>query len=118
MHTTLISIPTKRISDWPTFHAVFAEVLGFPAFYGKNMDAWIDCMTDADEAGTGMVQRAVQPGHLMTLHISEVDDFAARCPEQFNALIECTACVNYRKVEGGGVPVLSLLLSGHMSAAR
>ena len=118
MNTTLICIPTKQIADWATFHEVFSDALGFPAFYGRNMYAWVDCMTDADDAETRMVQRAVQPGHLMTLQIDDADDFAALCPEQFNALIECTAFVNYRRVEMGGTPVLSLLLSGHMSAAR
>lgn len=118
MNTTLIDVPAKRIVDWTTFHEVFAEALGFPDFYGRNMDAWIDCMTDADDPDTGMVRLAVQPGQLMTLKITDAADFAKRCPEQFNALIECTAFVNYRRVETGGTPVLSLLLSGNMSANR
>lgn len=118
MKTALISVPVTRIVDWTTFHEVFAEVLGFPAFYGRNMNAWIDCMTDADDPDTGMVQVAVQRGQLMTLRVDDAADFARRCPEQFNALIECTAFVNYRRVETGGTPVLSLLLSGHMSPGR
>lgn len=116
MNTTLIDIPSNRIVDWPTFHEVFAEVLGFPAFYGRNMDAWIDCMTYADNSEAGMVRVAAEPGQLMTLRIDDADDLARRCPEQFKALIECTAFVNRRRVETGGTPVLSLLLSGHMSA--
>lgn len=118
MNTTLIDVPVKRIVDWTTFHEVFAEVLGFPAFYGRNMNAWIDCMTDADDPDTGMVRVAVAAGQLMTLQINDADHFAKRCPEQFTALIECTAFVNFRRVETGGTPVLSLLLSGHMSADR
>jgi hypothetical protein len=82
------------------------------------MDAWIDCMTYADNPDLGMVRVAVQPGRLMTLHIDDAADFAKRCPEQFNALIECTAFVNFRRVESGGTPVLSLLLSGRVSAER
>lgn len=118
MNTTLIDIPSNRIVDWTTFHEVFAKVLGFPAFYGRNMEAWIDCMTDADDPDTGMVRAAVQSGQLMTLQIDDADDFAKRCPAQFNALIECTAFVNYRRIETGRKPFLSLLLSGHMSANR
>lgn len=118
MNTTIIDIPVKRIVDWATFHEVFAEVLGYPEFYGRNMEAWIDCMTDADRPDTGMVRAAVQPGQLMTLQINDADDFATRCHEQFDALIECTAFVNFRRVETGGTPVLLLLLSGHMSADR
>ncbi|NBB53428.1 barnase inhibitor [Rhizobium sp. CRIBSB] len=112
MNTTLIDVPVKRIVDWTTFHDVFAEVLGFPAFYGRNMNAWIDCMTDADDPDTGMVRAAVSAGQLMTLQINDAGEFAKRCPEQFTALIECTAFVNFRRVETGGTPVLSLLLSG------
>ena len=36
----LVRIDTKRIRDWASFHDVFAEALGFPDFYGRNMVAW------------------------------------------------------------------------------
>ncbi|MDP1914410.1 barstar family protein [Brevundimonas sp.] len=113
MNTTLVVIPAELIVDWDSFHDVFADVLGFPSFYGRNMDAWIDCMTSADEPREKMLVRAVDPGGLLTLQIDEAAAFAARCPEQFNALVECTAFVNYRRIEVGGKPVLSLLLSGN-----
>ena len=115
MNTALIPIPTNLISDWRSFHEVFAGALGFPAFYGANMDAWIDCMTYADEPEAQMLARAVRPGELLTLQIDDASDFAVRCPEQFKALVECTAFVNYRRVEAGGKPVLSLLMSGYFS---
>lgn len=115
MNITLVSIPTNLITDWESFHEVFAEVLGFPAFYGRNMDAWNDCMTYADEPDALMLTRAVLPGELLGLQIDNASDFAARCPEQFKALIECTAFVNYRRIEIGGTPVLSLLISGYFS---
>src|SRR5690348_4191005 len=115
MNTTLVSIPADRIVDWETFHTVFAETLGFPEFYGRNMDAWIDCMTFADEPQENMLMRAVDPGQLLTLRIDGAAEFAGRCPEQFTALLECTAFVNYRRMEVGGKPVLSLLLSGHFA---
>ena len=45
MPPVLITIPFDRITDWESFHHVFKQTLGFPGFYGRNMDAWIDCMT-------------------------------------------------------------------------
>ncbi|MDA1214518.1 MAG: barstar family protein, partial [Planctomycetota bacterium] len=33
-----IRIDGDLIVDWESFHAHFAEVLGFPKFYGRNMD--------------------------------------------------------------------------------
>jgi hypothetical protein len=115
MNTALVPIPTDLIADWDSFHEVFAKALGFPSFYGRNMDAWIDCMTYADEADAQMLSPAVLPGELLTLRIDNAADFAARCPEQFKALVECTAFVNYRRIETGGTPVLSLLMSGDFS---
>lgn len=89
--------------------------MAFPPFYGANMDAWIDCMTYADDPEARMLARPVRPGELLTLQIDDTSNFAVRCPEQFKALLECIAFVNYRRVEIGGRPVLSLLMSGYFS---
>lgn len=56
MRTSVSATPTDRIIDWPSFHAVFEEALGFPGYYGWNMDAWIDCMTYVDNADYGMLR--------------------------------------------------------------
>ena len=45
----VVEVPMSQIRDWDTFHDTFAQRLGFPDFYGRNMDAWIDCLTYADE---------------------------------------------------------------------
>jgi len=42
-------IETKKITDWDSFYSVFAEAMCFPNFYGRNMNAWIDCMTYFDD---------------------------------------------------------------------
>jgi hypothetical protein len=49
MQTTIVTIPADRITDWESFHSVFKQALGFPDFYGRNMDAWNDCMTYLDD---------------------------------------------------------------------
>ncbi len=108
MKTITIPIPTHDITDWESFHTVFAEVLGFPDFYGQNMNAWIDCMTDADDAETGMMARAVPKGQMLALKIKDAGDFSTRCPELFEALVEGTDFVNKRRVDMGNTPVLSL----------
>jgi hypothetical protein len=87
---------------------VFAEVLGFPGFYGRNMNAWIDCLTSADSAEDGMTTITAQPGDVLTLQLEAVSDFAARCPEQYAAMIECSAFVNWRRLEKGQRPILAL----------
>ncbi len=105
---TVVPIPTSRITDWRTFHDVFAETLGFPGYYGRNGNAWIDCMTYVDEPDLGMTRIAVGEGDVLTLQLGEVADFAARCPEQYAALIDWTAFVNYRRLELGERSILAL----------
>jgi Barstar (barnase inhibitor) len=104
----LVSIDTRRIQDWETFHDVFAEIMGFPSFYGRNMNAWIDCMTYLDEPDDGMTSVHTPEGGVLVLQLEHLDDFATRCPSQYAAVINCAAFVNWRRIESGGGPVLVL----------
>jgi hypothetical protein len=104
----VVTIETQRIVDWETFHDVFSEALGLPAFYGRNMDAWIDCMTCLDDPNAGMSAVHAPAGGVLTLQLENVDDFAARCPIQYAVIIECAAFVNWRRIELGSPPVLAL----------
>ncbi len=107
-HMMVVTIETQRIVDWATFHDVFSEGLGFPVFYGRNMDAWIDCMTCLDDPDAGMSAVHAPAGGVLTLQLENVEDFAARCPIQYAAIIECAAFVNWRRIELGSPPVLAL----------
>ena len=111
MQTSIVNLPTAEIVDWDTFHAAFRETLGFPDFYGNNMNAWIDCLTYADDAQSGMISRPVARGELLALRIDGAADFKARCAEQYDALVECAAFVNFRRIEAGERPVLALILA-------
>jgi len=109
--TVVVRIESERIRDWETFHTVFAESFGFPAFYGRNMNAWIDCMTYLDDIGAGMTTVHCEPGRVVTLLLEHAAAFATRCPEQYAALVECAAFVNFRRLESGGTAVLALAFS-------
>jgi hypothetical protein len=113
MQTTVIQILAREIVDGASFHDVFSRVFGFPDFYGRNMNSWIDCMTDLDAPEGGMVQVSVAVGELVALQIVGAADFQRRCPEQFRELIECVSFVNFRRVEVGHLPILTLMLCDH-----
>jgi len=104
----IVTIDLSAVIDWESFHAVFAEVMGFPGFYGRNMNAWIDCMSYVDDRDAGMSEVTVEPGEVLTLQLEGIDGFATRCPEQYEALVECTAFVNWRRIEQGDSAVLAL----------
>ena len=69
-------------------------------------------MTSVDTASDGMSTVTVQPGVILVQRIDDPFDFRRRCPEQYDALVECTAFVNFRRLEVGELPVLALLLVG------
>ena len=103
-----VSLDCEDIRDWETFHEVFAQVFGFPGCYGRNMDAWIDCVTSLDAPADGMSNVYCAPGTALTLALDNVRDFANRCTEQYKALIECSAFVNWRRLAVGNPSVLDL----------
>lgn len=104
----IIRIDAAQISDWESFHKVFANALGFPSFYGKNMNAWVDCMTALDCPEDGMSSIHVDKGEVLVLALENVADFAKKYPDQYHAIVECSSFVNYRRLEQGGSAVLAL----------
>ena len=104
----MVRIDANSIVDVESFHAVFAAAFGFPSFYGRNMNAWIDCVSDLDDPGSGMTTVHVESGQTLSLVIEHAQDFKIRCPDLFSALVECAAFVNWRRVEAGQPPILAL----------
>lgn len=107
MTSKAVRLQTKSITGWDSFHSVFAEAMGFPELYGRNMNAWIDCMTYFDD---GMTRSTVAAGELFHLEVADTRDLARRLPEISQAFIECAAFVNWRRIEKGEPPILALVL--------
>jgi hypothetical protein len=106
----MIRIDADSIADVESFHSVFAVAFGFPPFYGCNINAWIDCLSDLDDPDSGMTTVHVDSGQVLPLVIEHARDLKARCPDLFSALIEGAAFVNWRRIEAGQAPVLALAL--------
>ncbi|MGP8260774.1 MAG: barstar family protein [Acidobacteriaceae bacterium] len=104
----MVSVDCDNIHDWPSLHDEFARVFGFPDFYGRNMDAWIDCMESLDKPEDGMSRIHCEPGTVLTLELKNVRHFRERCREQYDAIIECSAFVNWSRIEVGETTVLAL----------
>lgn len=110
--TRTVTIPVEKIADWPSFHDTLQRELGFPDFYRRNMNAWIDCMTSVDIPSDGITTVTVQPGEILVFRIDEPFESCRRCPAQYDALVESAAFVNFRRLETGEFQVLALLLLG------
>ena len=101
----LVRLGGAQIRDWDSFHSVFAAAVGFPDFYGRNMNAWIDCMTSLDAPEDGMTSVHGCRTDPVVLQLDNVD---AIPQELFEALVECAAVVNLRRLEIGEPAILML----------
>lgn len=99
-----IKINCTEIIDWVSFHRYFKKTLGFPDFYGENMNAWIDCMSSLHE----MSKIKIGKGSILTLQLENVGPFKKNYPEIYSTLIECSAFVNFRRINIGEEPILVL----------
>lgn len=103
-----VSIDARRIDDSASFHEAFASALGFPAWYGRNMNAWIDCMSALDSPSDGLSKVTVQPGEILVLLIHNANELKLRCPDLWRDLLESAAFVNWRRIERGEAAVLTV----------
>jgi len=104
-----VQVDGASIADWDSFHDEFARVFGFPAFYGRNGDAWIDCMTRLDEDFSSF---RVDPGQLILLEIEGAEQLSARAPELLSFIYDAAAFVNGRRIEVGDTPILLISRRG------
>jgi hypothetical protein len=105
----VVAIPTDQILDWPSFHDVFAKAMGFPRFYGRNLDAFVDCMRSLDTPNDGLSSVKVESGGLVTLDLGAGQAFRERCPDQYAAVVEISAWINAERLDRFGEPPLIAL---------
>ncbi len=98
----------QRMKDWSSFHSECARAFGFPDFYGRNMDAWIDCLTYVRD-GDGMSRYVLGPDEPLVIEVLDSDVFRQQSAEIFDAFVECTAFVNRRHAEAGEKPALHVV---------
>src|SRR5438046_690400 len=101
------SLDGRAITDWDSFHSGCAKALGFPAFYGRNLGAWIDGLTYRRD-GDGMSRFQLAPGESLTIEVLGSADLQRAAPEVYEALVESAAFVNMRYVEAGDQAPLQL----------
>lgn len=97
IHYHTIHIDGRELIGSEGFHDTFAKTMDFPNYYGRNMDAWIDCMGDRTEEDK-----------VIALQIENYKEFKEAAPKQWLDLIECAAFVNWRQTNHGGSPILAL----------
>lgn len=101
----VVELAGAAMTTVDAFHDELARGLGLPAFYGRNLDALIDCLTSLDEPDDGLSTIHAPPGGLVVLVIA---DAARLPPELATALSDVVAFVNHRRRERGRAAVVAL----------
>ncbi len=96
------------IRDWDTLHEACRTAFGFPEFYGRSGNAFVDCLNYVDE-GDGMSRFHLAPGETLAIELRGAAGLIGRAPEQALALLTWTGFVNEGFVADGKPPPLILV---------
>lgn len=108
-NSMIITIDANVITDFDSLHDAFKKALGFPEFYGHNMNAWIDCMRDIHQ-DTGMSKVFLPKDGFLILRINSTRTIDRNNPKILEELSACTAFVNeYLNSRGEGLIYLLLI---------
>jgi hypothetical protein len=103
----IVDVDLRAVESWDDLHDAFADSFGFPSFYGRNMGAWIDCLTGADD-DAGLRSIVVEPAEVLTLNLIGAAALRDRYPDIHASAIDCAAFVNWRRIEVGERPILAI----------
>jgi hypothetical protein len=103
-----VDIDCDLITDRESFHDLFAQRFGFFSGYGRNMNAWIDCMDGLDDPEGGLSTFTIAKGDAVVLKLLNAESFAVRCPDLRSALVDCASFVNWRRSKQGCPPLIAL----------
>ncbi len=107
-------MPTARLNgehilNRESFHTECSAVFGFPDFYGRNLDAWVDCLSYLRD-DDGMTKFKLKDSEVLTIEITHSDHVRQHNPELLDELAMCVELMNERYVDYGEMPALKLVL--------
>ncbi len=97
MEIKTFKIDVSKIKSWDDFHAIFSKELSFPSYYGRNQDAWIDCMTDFEYSGIKII-----------LNLEKMETLKKNNRNIYDSINELSAFLNFRSIEQGDEPNIYL----------
>ncbi|WP_019141834.1 barstar family protein [Noviherbaspirillum massiliense] len=99
----------QSITDWDSFHTESKKAFGFPDFYGRNMDAWIDCLSYLRD-DDGMASFRLAENEVLRIEVTDAESVRQRAPDILAELALCVDVINERYADYGEQPALELVL--------
>lgn len=104
-----VRLDGAAIKDWQSFHSECQGKFGFPDFYGRNMDAWIDCLSTLRD-NDGMSGFTLASNETLRIEVEHSAVLRSQAPQILATLSNCVDAVNERHIENGEKPALELVL--------
>tara|TARA_R110001599_G_scaffold64023_3_gene179059 strand:+ start:685701 stop:686078 length:378 start_codon:yes stop_codon:yes gene_type:complete len=105
-----VQLDGASITDWESFHTASAAVFGFPAFYGRSLDAWVDSLSYLRDQ-ENMTKFLLKPNEMLEITISNANILRTANPDLLEEITFCIAGINERYDDYGEKPALSLKLA-------
>ena len=105
----IVRLNGEHIRNWDTFHTECISAFGFPDFYGRNLDAWVDCLSYLRD-DDGMTKFKLKDNEVLTIEITHSDLIKQHEPELLDELAMCVDLMNERYEDYGEQPALTLKL--------
>jgi RNAse (barnase) inhibitor barstar len=99
----------ELITDWDSFHDQCSNVFAFPDFYGRNMNAWVDCLSYLRD-DDGMSKFVLKENEVLTIEVQHSDKLRQAMPEILEELQFCIAMINERCEDYEEAATLKLVL--------
>lgn len=99
----------ESITDWDSFHTQCQQAFGFPDFYGRNMDAWIDCLSYLRD-DEGMTKFRLKPNEILQIEVAHSEQLRKQAPEILGEMTFCIDALNERYEDYGEQAALKLVL--------
>jgi RNAse (barnase) inhibitor barstar len=104
-----VTLDGERIKGWESFHSECELAFGFPEFYGRNMNAWVDCLSYLRDED-GMSKFRLEPDEILQIEVSKSGLLQQTMPEILEDLTFCVEAINERYEDYGELPALKLIL--------
>ena len=104
-----IELDANEMLTWDAFHTHCQARLGFPAFYGRNLNAWIDCLTYVEQ-DDGMSAIVLAPGESLDLLVRNGKNWGKAAPDVVAGFSDAVDPVNQRISAAGADPRIRVTL--------
>jgi hypothetical protein len=89
------SLNGELITDWDSFHDQCITVFGFPDFYGRNLNAWVDCLSYLRD-DEGMCKFVLKENDVLTIEVLHSEKLRQAAPDILDELQMLVAMINER----------------------